>query len=245
VGRPSVLRLPPRQDLLRGEGGRRRSSGCRRALREYDIWGVRTTIPSAARIMDHPDFVAGQIHTGFIEENIAGLTEYEIAEREIYKLARFRRRVSGLGRNSTAAESPGVGMLGKPPRKKGTGRSSSRSGTERRSAHRHGPARDTGQSDFKNRFTLHDLSRLMPIYDASDILRRGPGGARLHSEPDDNMSTPSRRQSLLGTGCRTFLTQTLIRATNVWGTGCTRATSCAFAVESFPQRSTCGVVSTS
>ncbi|MHB8784045.1 MAG: hypothetical protein ACYDAX_11610, partial [Desulfobacteria bacterium] len=27
--------------------------------------------------------------------------------------------------------------------------------------------RDTGQSDFKNRFTLHDLSRLMPVYDAS------------------------------------------------------------------------------
>jgi len=30
-----------------------------------------------------------------------------------------------------------------------------------------GRRRDTGQSDFKNRFTLHDLSRLLPIYDAS------------------------------------------------------------------------------
>ncbi|MDO8738441.1 MAG: hypothetical protein Q7J17_05685, partial [Candidatus Deferrimicrobium sp.] len=71
----------------------------RRALREYDIWGVRTTIPLLRRIMDHPDFVAGKIHTGFIDENIAGLTEYEEAEEEIYKVSRFVAEVSGLGRN--------------------------------------------------------------------------------------------------------------------------------------------------
>ncbi len=71
----------------------------RRALREYDIWGVRTTIPLLRRIMDHPDFLSGKIHTGFIDENIAGLTEYEEAEEEIYKAARFVAEVSGLGRN--------------------------------------------------------------------------------------------------------------------------------------------------
>ena len=71
----------------------------RRALREYDIWGVRTTIPLLRRIMDQADFVAGKIHTGFIDENIAGLTEYEEAEEEIYKAARFVAEVSGLGRN--------------------------------------------------------------------------------------------------------------------------------------------------
>ena len=71
----------------------------RRALREYEIWGVRTTIPLLRRIMDQPDFVAGKIHTGFIDENIAGLTEYEEVEEEIYKAARFVAEVSGLGRN--------------------------------------------------------------------------------------------------------------------------------------------------
>jgi len=71
----------------------------RRALREYDIWGVRTTIPLLRRIMDQADFVAGKIHTGFIDENIAGLTEYEEVEEEIYKAARFVAEVSGLGRN--------------------------------------------------------------------------------------------------------------------------------------------------
>jgi pyruvate carboxylase len=71
----------------------------RRALREYDIWGVRTTIPLLRRIMDQADFVAGKIHTGFIDEKIAGLTEYEEVEEEIYKVARFVAEVSGLGRN--------------------------------------------------------------------------------------------------------------------------------------------------
>jgi len=70
-----------------------------RALREFDIWGVRTTIPLLKRIMDHPDFIAGRIHTGFIEENIAKLTDYAESEEEIYKVARFVAEVSGLGRN--------------------------------------------------------------------------------------------------------------------------------------------------
>lgn len=70
-----------------------------RALREFDIWGVRTTIPLLKRIMDHPDFIAGRIHTGFIEENIARLTDYAESEEEIYKVARFVAEVSGLGRN--------------------------------------------------------------------------------------------------------------------------------------------------
>ena len=71
----------------------------RRALREYEIWGVKTTIPLLRRIMDHPDFVRGEIHTGFIEENIAGLTEYAEADEQIFKIARFVAEVSAFGRN--------------------------------------------------------------------------------------------------------------------------------------------------
>ena len=71
----------------------------RRALREFEIWGVRTTIPLLKKIMDNPKFVAGDIHTGFIEENIAGLTEYEDVEEQIFKVAKFVAQVSGLGRN--------------------------------------------------------------------------------------------------------------------------------------------------
>ena len=38
-----------------------------RALAEYHVAGVRTTIPVLARIMRHPDFVAGRLDTGFME----------------------------------------------------------------------------------------------------------------------------------------------------------------------------------
>jgi len=71
----------------------------RRALREYEIWGVKTTVPLHKRVIDHPDFVAGDIHTGFIEENIAGLTGYEVVEEEVFKVAKFVAETSGLGRN--------------------------------------------------------------------------------------------------------------------------------------------------
>ncbi len=71
----------------------------RRALGEFDLWGVRTTIPLLKRIMDHPDFVTGRIHTGFIEENLAKLTDYAESEEEIYKVARFVAEISALGRN--------------------------------------------------------------------------------------------------------------------------------------------------
>lgn len=45
----------------------------RRALKEYRIGGVRTTIPFFDRLLQHPEFTAGNLHTGFIEEH--GLQE--------------------------------------------------------------------------------------------------------------------------------------------------------------------------
>ena len=75
----------------------------RRALMEYEIWGVKTTIPLLKAIMDDPDFVDGRIHTGFIEENIARLTAYAEAEDGIFKVARFVAEVSAFGRNVHSA----------------------------------------------------------------------------------------------------------------------------------------------
>jgi len=42
-----------------------------RALREYQVVGVRTTIPALLRIMDHPEFVAGRLSTHFLEHALA------------------------------------------------------------------------------------------------------------------------------------------------------------------------------
>jgi acetyl-CoA carboxylase biotin carboxylase subunit len=41
----------------------------RQALDSFIIEGVTTTIPFLARVMRHPDFVAGQIDTKFLERN--------------------------------------------------------------------------------------------------------------------------------------------------------------------------------
>ncbi len=42
----------------------------RRALQEFRVEGVATTIPFHQRILDHPDFVAGRIHTRWVEEDL-------------------------------------------------------------------------------------------------------------------------------------------------------------------------------
>jgi len=70
-----------------------------RALMEFEIGGVRTTIPLLKRIMSHPDFISGKIHTGFIEENLQYLTDYAESGEEIYKVARFVAEISAIGRN--------------------------------------------------------------------------------------------------------------------------------------------------
>jgi acetyl-CoA carboxylase, biotin carboxylase subunit len=45
----------------------------RRALDEYRLDGLTTNIPFLRRLLEHPAFVAGQLHTGFIEEHSADL----------------------------------------------------------------------------------------------------------------------------------------------------------------------------
>ncbi len=50
----------------------------RRALGEYEIQGIRTNIPFFRRVLEHPDFVAGRLDTGFIDRMLAsGLMEEE------------------------------------------------------------------------------------------------------------------------------------------------------------------------
>jgi acetyl-CoA carboxylase biotin carboxylase subunit len=44
----------------------------RRALEEYRIEGIHTTIPLAREILRHVHFVRGKVDTGFIEEYFMG-----------------------------------------------------------------------------------------------------------------------------------------------------------------------------
>ncbi|MEO5657085.1 MAG: biotin carboxylase N-terminal domain-containing protein [Nitrospiria bacterium] len=71
----------------------------RRALSEYEIYGIKTTIPLLAKIMAHPDFAAGRFDTGFIETHLPELLDYAEEEDEILRLARFLAEITAIGRN--------------------------------------------------------------------------------------------------------------------------------------------------
>ena len=66
----------------------------RRALQEFKIRGVATTIPAQLAVLDHPDFIKGEHHTRWMEESVildpsspdappALPEDEELAERDI------------------------------------------------------------------------------------------------------------------------------------------------------------------
>lgn len=78
--------------------------------------------------------------------------------------------------------------------------------------------RDTGQSDYKNRLTLYDLSRLAPLYNETGYFSvEVHGGARFHQDLLNNKIDPFQEARMWAGALHKPLTQTLIRATNVWG----------------------------
>ena len=54
-----------------------------RALREYRIEGIETTIPFYAALMDHPDFTSANFDTGTIDRVLAGLPLQSTDEEEL------------------------------------------------------------------------------------------------------------------------------------------------------------------
>lgn len=78
--------------------------------------------------------------------------------------------------------------------------------------------RDTGQSDYKNRFTLYDLEKLMPLYNKAGYFSvETHGGARFHQDLMNNMIDPFEESRIFQRRMPDTLTQTLIRSTNLWG----------------------------
>ncbi len=76
----------------------------RRALDEYDVAGIRTTIPFCRTVMDHPAFTSGAFDTGFVAQHFdpASLAPSPEAER-VAQLA------AGLVRLGSAPEAGGNG----------------------------------------------------------------------------------------------------------------------------------------
>ncbi|HET8760792.1 MAG TPA: biotin/lipoyl-containing protein [Nitrospiria bacterium] len=78
--------------------------------------------------------------------------------------------------------------------------------------------RDTGQSDFKNRHTLHDLIKLAPMYNQSGYFSiENHGGARFHQNLLQNKIDPFEEAALWKQRMPDVMTQTLVRSTNLWG----------------------------
>jgi acetyl-CoA carboxylase biotin carboxylase subunit len=66
-------RIPPNYDSMIGKlivfrpTRRQAIHAMANALEEFEVGGVKTIIPLHQRIMQHPDFIAGRVDTGFIE----------------------------------------------------------------------------------------------------------------------------------------------------------------------------------
>jgi pyruvate carboxylase len=78
--------------------------------------------------------------------------------------------------------------------------------------------RDAGQSDFKNRHRIHDLSTLAPFYDKMGLFSAEcHGGARWHVGVMNRRESPFEEIEMLRELMPNVLLQTLIRETNLWG----------------------------
>jgi len=69
-----------------------------RALREYMVGGVKTTIPFHRQIVKHPTFIAGEYDTRFIE-NTPELMDYTDQAPESLRLSRLAAEISAKGFN--------------------------------------------------------------------------------------------------------------------------------------------------
>jgi acetyl/propionyl-CoA carboxylase alpha subunit len=74
------------------------------ALRRYPVLGIRTNIPFLIRLLDHPSFRAGDLHTGFIEEHLETLVARTEPSAEV--LAAAAESVAGADGPSAARGTP-------------------------------------------------------------------------------------------------------------------------------------------
>ncbi len=78
--------------------------------------------------------------------------------------------------------------------------------------------RDAGQSDYKNRLRISDLSSLAPHYEKMNLFSAEcHGGARWHVGIMNRREDPFEEIQLLRQEMPSVLLQTLIRETNLWG----------------------------
>ena len=67
------------------------------ALRAFPILGVRTNVAFLIKVLEHPAFRAGRVHTGFVDEHLASLLEAPAPSAAVLAAAAFVRAAAGDG----------------------------------------------------------------------------------------------------------------------------------------------------
>ena len=86
-----------------------------RALDEYRIVGVRSTIPVLRRVLAHPDFTAGRLSTGLLERILPGLRPASGRYRAIALIAAALTAHARAGRPQPGPTGPPAWRLGERP----------------------------------------------------------------------------------------------------------------------------------
>jgi acetyl-CoA carboxylase biotin carboxylase subunit len=82
----------------------------RRALEEYVVTGIRTNLAFHEKLLAHPDFVAGQYDTGFLERHKEILLGYaDVAEQDRTALAVAVAIAASRLERATGAQTAEVG----------------------------------------------------------------------------------------------------------------------------------------
>ena len=93
------------------EGARARM---KRALTEFRVVGVATNIPYLSQVIDLPDFIAGDLDTGFLDRNRV-LPSESLAEQEVAAAIASLLLVNGKGRAPVNGANGGNAPNGKSP----------------------------------------------------------------------------------------------------------------------------------
>jgi acetyl/propionyl-CoA carboxylase alpha subunit len=85
------------------------------ALRAFPILGVRTNVPFLLKVLEHPAFLAGRVHTGFVDEHLAALLESPAPSAVILAAAEFVRSApakSGVAGSAVSPSDPWSDLAG-------------------------------------------------------------------------------------------------------------------------------------
>jgi pyruvate carboxylase len=207
-----------------------------RALSEYIVGGIKTTIPFHSKIIQHPDFIRGEFDTNFVAKT-PELMNYLCEEPEALRLSRLIAEISAKGYNSYVKlgdyRYKGDKCLGafKPvlPRIETEYHASPYPRGDRDaildcvrdSDYVHftdTTTRDITQSNSGNRFRLAEDRMVGPYLDNCGFfsLENG-GGAHFHVAMLANMTYPFSEAEEWNAFAPKTLKQILIRSTNVLG----------------------------